>query len=86
MVIEPQLLKIEEAATALNIGRSKAYELARRGELPGVVRVGSSLRVSRARLVEWIDEQTGNGKAAPVGLSGAASEVRRVGVASLSPS
>lgn len=59
MTIEPQLLKIEEAALLLNIGRTKAYDLAQRGELPGVVRVGHSLRVSRRRLEAWIAEQAG---------------------------
>lgn len=46
---EPLVLTIEEAARALRIGRSAAYEAARRGELPAV-RIGRSLRVPRRAL------------------------------------
>ena len=56
--IEPELLHIEEAARLLRIGRSRAYALAATGELPGVIRLGRSLRVSRRRLIAWIDNQT----------------------------
>jgi excisionase family DNA binding protein len=59
VTIEPQLLRVDEAAAILNIGRTKAYEMAQRGELPGVVRVGHQLRVSRRRLEEWIEVQSG---------------------------
>lgn len=43
------VLTVEEAAKVLRIGRSAAYEAARRGELPSV-RIGRSLRVPRAAL------------------------------------
>lgn len=43
-------LRIEEAADKLDIGRTLAYRLARRNELPGVVRWGRLLRVHRATL------------------------------------
>lgn len=59
MTIEPQLLKVDEAASLLNIGRTKAYELAQRGELPGVMRVGHSFRISRRRLEAWIERESG---------------------------
>ncbi|MFN2484264.1 MAG: helix-turn-helix domain-containing protein [Candidatus Limnocylindria bacterium] len=59
MTVEPELLKVEEAASFLNIGRSKAYGLASRGELPGVMKVGHSLRVSRRALLDWIAHETG---------------------------
>jgi hypothetical protein len=56
----PLLLTIEEAAGVLRIGRSLAYELARRYEasngrhgLP-VMRVGSCLRVPRWALAELV--------------------------------
>jgi excisionase family DNA binding protein len=48
------LLRIPEAAKALGISRSKAYILVASGQLPGVVRLGSSLRVSRVALEEWV--------------------------------
>ncbi len=53
---EPILLTMKAAADRLSISRSKAYELALDGRLPGVIRVGQSLRVSRAKLDAWIDQ------------------------------
>lgn len=49
------LLKVPAAARLLDISRSRAYALARSGELPGVVRLGGSIRVSLRALEEWID-------------------------------
>lgn len=49
-----QLLRMDEAAAALNISRSKLYVLAQRGELPGAIKIGASWRVSKERLEEWI--------------------------------
>jgi excisionase family DNA binding protein len=57
--IEPALLSIEEAARLLNIGRTRAYEMAAAGTMPGVLHIGKSVRVSRKRLESWIDEQAG---------------------------
>ena len=54
----PDLLTVEEAADVLRIGRTKAYELARRYLVTGgaeglpVVRVGHLLRVPRQALLE----------------------------------
>ena len=53
---EPLLLTMQQAADRLAISRAKAYELARDGKLPGVSRVGQSLRVSRAKLEAWVEE------------------------------
>lgn len=58
-VVEPELLTIEEAAQLLRIGRSRAYSMAASGDMPGLVRVGRSLRVVRRRLLSWIYEQAG---------------------------
>lgn len=44
---ELKMLTVEEAAHLLRISRSAAYALAKRGELPGVLRLGRTLRVSR---------------------------------------
>jgi excisionase family DNA binding protein len=61
---ERQTLTIPEAAEVLGIGRGLAYEAARTGELPGVIRVGRRLLVSRARLMELLGEPSdGNGPA-----------------------
>jgi excisionase family DNA binding protein len=55
----PDFLTVEQAATVLRIGRTVAYELARRylvsdgaDGLP-VIRIGKQLRVPRARLERW---------------------------------
>lgn len=45
----PAVLTVEEAGQLLRIGRSAAYEAARRGEIP-VIRVGRLLRVPRHAL------------------------------------
>lgn len=44
------VLTVEEAAALLRISRGAAYALAKRGELPGVIRLGRTLRVSRQAL------------------------------------
>jgi excisionase family DNA binding protein len=55
--MEPGLLKVEEAAKFLALGRSKTYELIARGELP-VVRIGRSVRVPRSALQAWIEAKS----------------------------
>lgn len=61
MADERLLLKVPAAARRLDISRSYAYQLARTGELPGVVRLAGSIRVSVRGLEEWIElhRQTG---------------------------
>ena len=46
---ERQTLSVEEAGQVLGVGRSLAYELARRGEIPAI-RLGKRLVVPRTRL------------------------------------
>ena len=55
--LEPELLHVEEAARLLHIGRTRAYEMTQSGEMPGLIRIGRSVRISRRRLLAWIDEQ-----------------------------
>jgi excisionase family DNA binding protein len=50
------LLKVEEAAELMSVGRSKAYELIRTGELPHL-RIGRSVRVPVGPLEKWINER-----------------------------
>lgn len=49
----PLLLRAEEAARLLGLGRSTVFALLATGELPAV-RVGRSVRVSRAALQHFI--------------------------------
>jgi excisionase family DNA binding protein len=58
VVLEPLLLRPIEVAQLLGIGRSRAYELIAAGDIPGVMRVGRSVRVSLVALRAWINEQT----------------------------
>lgn len=51
--MEKLLLKPEEAAEVLSIGRSKVYELIGTGELASV-RIGTSRRVPTDALVEFV--------------------------------
>ena len=47
------------AACALGLGRTKAYELARRGEFPcRVIRIGDTYRVPTAGLLELLGVST----------------------------
>ena len=51
------LLRADEVARILGVGRSKAYELMADGTLP-VVRIGKSVRVPAGPLRTWIEGQT----------------------------
>ena len=51
---EIETLKIEEAARILGIGRQKAYELARSGELP-VLRFGKPMVVPKIALQRLLE-------------------------------
>lgn len=53
------LLRGEEAAKLLNLGRSKTLEMMATGELPGVVRFGRSVRIHRVALERWLAERAG---------------------------
>jgi excisionase family DNA binding protein len=54
--MEPMLLRAEEVAKVLGLGRSKVFEMLRANELP-VVRIGRSIRVPVAQLERWIQER-----------------------------
>ena len=60
--MDKQLLKVEEAAQLLSLGRSKLYQLVLAGAIPSV-RIGRSRRVPVAAIEEYIRklvaEQTG---------------------------
>ncbi len=49
-----QLITVKEAAAMLAITEWRAYELARRGQLPGVVRIGRYVRFDPGALEEFI--------------------------------
>lgn len=53
--ISVQTLNIETAAKMLGIGRQTAYSLAAKGELPGALRLGRRIVVSRRILEAFLD-------------------------------
>jgi excisionase family DNA binding protein len=54
----PPVLTVDEAAAFLRLNRKTLYDAVRAGELPGVVRVGRSIRIGRDALLGWLK---GNG-------------------------
>lgn len=54
--VRTELLRVEEAAKVLGVGRTKVYELIGRGEMP-VVRIGRCVRIPRETLAQWIRDQ-----------------------------
>jgi excisionase family DNA binding protein len=51
----PVLLTIREVASLMSVPLQRAYELARTGTIPGVVRIGRQIRVNPAELQRFID-------------------------------
>ena len=49
-----------EVAAAIGVGRSKAYELIARGEIPSI-RIGGSIRVPLDALKQWMDQRLAEG-------------------------
>ncbi len=75
---EPILLRPIEAARLMAVSRSKIYDLIGRGEIPGAVQIGGSVRLHAPTLRAWLDEMAGQQAAAPDDQRpGAAREVRR---------
>jgi excisionase family DNA binding protein len=56
---EPILLRVDEVAGMLGLGRSKVYDMTNVGELP-VVKLGSPVRVPKQELRKWIERHTAN--------------------------
>ena len=53
-------LTVPEVAEALGVGLSSAYQLIHRADFPSF-RIGRSIRISRAKLAEWVEQQAGGG-------------------------
>ena len=53
---ESATVNVEEAAKILGIGRHTAYDLANRGELPGALRLGRRIVVSKQVLARFLRE------------------------------
>ena len=57
----PPALTVDEAARLLRVNRKTLYDAVRAGEVPGVVRMGRSIRIGRDALLGWME---GNGSPA----------------------
>lgn len=55
---EHRFLTIMETAQLLRINRGRAYEMANNGTLPGVIRLGRTIRVDRERLISEITQDS----------------------------
>jgi len=53
----PPLISVSRAAEILGCSRSKGYDLARAGQLPGLAKLGSRFVVRTAVFVRWLDGQ-----------------------------
>ena len=53
--VETATVSVSHAAELLGIGRNLAYELARRDELPGALRLGRRIVVSRKALDAFLE-------------------------------
>jgi excisionase family DNA binding protein len=54
---QPLLLRIDDAARLLSLGRATIYKMIANGELP-VVKCGTALRIPLDDLKAWIDART----------------------------
>lgn len=52
---EKRTYSIPESARLIGIGKARAYEMARSGEMPGVLKVGNRYLVSRKVLDAWVN-------------------------------
>jgi excisionase family DNA binding protein len=55
-VSQSEWLNLKQIQQLLGIGRTKAYELVAKGELPAV-RIGRCIRVNRKELEDWLRDQ-----------------------------
>ena len=52
--VERQTINVEDAAKILGIGRQTAYDLAAQGKLPGAMRLGGRILVSKKLLEAFL--------------------------------
>lgn len=56
----PSVLTVPELARLLRISRGAAYQAVKEGAVPGVIRVGRSVRVSRDAVLSWLGQGCGS--------------------------
>ena len=50
----PQVITVPELANLLQVSRASAYRAIDREEVPGVIRVGRLIRISRPAVLAWL--------------------------------
>ncbi len=55
----PVVLTVDELAALLRVERKTVYSAILRGEIPGVQRVGRTIRIGRAAVVSWLNSGQG---------------------------
>ena len=60
--LSPQVLTVDEVAELLRVNRKTVYEAISKGEIPGVLKIGRKIRISRQAVVDWL---AGNGQSRP---------------------
>lgn len=56
----PLLVRVEEAAHILSLGRTMIYELMANGQLPSIT-IGTARRIPLAALEKWVADRTSYG-------------------------
>lgn len=55
----PPALTVDEAARLLRVNRKTLYDAVREGRVPGVVRMGRTIRIGRDALLDWLKGNSG---------------------------
>jgi excisionase family DNA binding protein len=61
--VDKELLRVDEAAAVLSLGRSKTYQLMDAGELQ-TVKIGRAVRITAASVREYVSRQVNAQKSA----------------------
>ena len=54
--MERRYMTVGEVAAFLRLSRPAVYKMVERGQLPGVVRIGTGVRIEREVLVHWLHQ------------------------------
>lgn len=51
----PSFVTVDELAALMRVDRKTLYQAIERGEVPGVMRLGRTLRIRRRVVADWLD-------------------------------
>lgn len=57
----PAIVTVEEVAKLLRVNRKTVYEAIKRREVPGVRRIGGTIRISRDAVLGWLEKAPASG-------------------------